>query len=55
MTSHLGISYGNEEFALLAHLRRGSVRARTGQSVKAGTVLGLCGPVQGQFVRDLSG
>jgi murein DD-endopeptidase MepM/ murein hydrolase activator NlpD len=37
------LDLGHGEFALLAHLRRGSVRVRTGQRVRAGTLLGLCG------------
>jgi murein DD-endopeptidase MepM/ murein hydrolase activator NlpD len=32
-----------EEYAVLAHLKPGSVRVRTGQTVARGAVLGLCG------------
>ena len=31
------------EYALLAHLRRGSVRVRVGQQVRPGQILGLAG------------
>jgi hypothetical protein len=41
--NHVVLDLGNGEFALLAHLRRGSVRVRAGQRVRAGTVLGVCG------------
>lgn len=41
--NHIVLDFGNGEFALLAHMRRGSVRVRPGQKVKAGQVLGVCG------------
>jgi murein DD-endopeptidase MepM/ murein hydrolase activator NlpD len=41
--NHVVIALGGGEDALLAHLRRGSVRVRAGQRVRQGTVLGLCG------------
>ena len=37
------LDLGRGEFALLAHLRRGSVRVRKGQRVRAGDALGVCG------------
>jgi erythromycin esterase-like protein len=37
------IDHGNGEFSLLAHLRRGSVRVREGESVTAGQVVGAGG------------
>ena len=37
------IDHGNGEFSLLAHLQPKSLRAKTGDTVKAGAVLGLCG------------
>jgi hypothetical protein len=41
--NHVLIDLGNEEYALLAHLRKGSVRVKVGQAVKAGEVIGQCG------------
>jgi murein DD-endopeptidase MepM/ murein hydrolase activator NlpD len=41
--NHVVLDLGNGEFALLAHLRRRSVRVEVGQQVKAGDALGLCG------------
>ena len=41
--NHVVLDLGNGEFALLAHLQRGSLRVRTGQRVRAGDLLGLCG------------
>ena len=37
------IEHDEEEFSLLAHLQKGSVRVKTGDHVEAGTVLGLLG------------
>src|SRR4029079_18569144 len=37
------IEHDEEEFSLLAHLKEGSVRVKTGDHVEAGTVLGLLG------------
>ena len=41
--NHVVLDLGNGEFALLAHLRRGSVRVKPGQRVRSGDLLGLCG------------
>lgn len=41
--NHVILDLGNDEYALLAHLRQGSVRVKTGDSVSAGTELGRCG------------
>jgi len=41
--NHVVLALGNGEFALLAHMRRGSVRVRAGDHVRAGDVLGLTG------------
>jgi murein DD-endopeptidase MepM/ murein hydrolase activator NlpD len=41
--NHVVLDMGNEEYAVLSHLRQGSVRVRAGQSVKAGDLLGQCG------------
>jgi murein DD-endopeptidase MepM/ murein hydrolase activator NlpD len=41
--NHVVLDLGNGEFALLAHLRRGSVRVEAGDRVRAGQVLGVCG------------
>jgi murein DD-endopeptidase MepM/ murein hydrolase activator NlpD len=41
--NHVLIDLGNGELALLAHLRRGSVRVRPGQRVRPGEVIGACG------------
>ena len=41
--NHVVLDLGNGEYALLAHLRRGSVRVEAGQRVRAGEVLGLAG------------
>jgi hypothetical protein len=41
--NHVVLDLGKGEYALLAHLQKGSVRVRTGDSVKPGDVLGLCG------------
>lgn len=37
------ISHGNSEFSVLMHMQKGSVRVTSGQSVKAGDVVGLIG------------
>lgn len=37
------IDHGNEEFSFLAHMKMGSVRVKTGDSIKAGQVIGLLG------------
>ena len=37
------IDHGNEEFSVLAHLRRGSTRVRAGDAVAAGDRVGECG------------
>jgi murein DD-endopeptidase MepM/ murein hydrolase activator NlpD len=37
------IDHGNGEFSFLAHLKMGSVRIKTGDTVKAGQVIGLLG------------
>ena len=37
------IDHGNGEFSFLAHLKMGSVRVKTGDTVKAGQVIGLLG------------
>jgi len=41
--NHVVLDLGNGEYALLAHLRQGSVRVRQGQRVRAGDLLGLTG------------
>ncbi len=41
--NHVILDLGNGEYALLAHLQKGSVRVKAGDTVKAGDVLGLCG------------
>lgn len=41
--NHVILDLGQGEFALLAHLRSGSVRVAPGQRVEAGTLLGRCG------------
>jgi murein DD-endopeptidase MepM/ murein hydrolase activator NlpD len=41
--NHVWLDFGNGEFALLAHFKQGSVLVKTGQQVKAGEQLGLCG------------
>lgn len=37
------IDHGNGEYSLLAHLKRGSVRVRVGERVRAGQQVGECG------------
>ncbi|MDB5098205.1 MAG: Peptidase [Cyanobacteria bacterium RYN_339] len=41
--NHVLLDFGNGEYALLAHLSKGSVRVKAGQAVQAGDRLGLCG------------
>jgi len=41
--NHVMLDLGNGEYALLAHLRQGSVAVRKGQQVAAGDELGRCG------------
>ena len=41
--NHVILDLGNDEYALLAHLRRGSVQVKTGDKVAAGAELGRCG------------
>ena len=41
--NHVILDLGNDEYALLAHLRQGSVRVKSGEQVSAGTELGRCG------------
>lgn len=41
--NHVVLNLGNNEYALLAHLQNGSIKVKTGQKVKAGDLLGLCG------------
>ena len=41
--NHVMLDLGNGEYALLAHLRQGSVAVKTGQQVAAGDELGRCG------------
>ena len=41
--NHVVLDLGNGEYALLAHLRRGSLRVQEGERVEAGQVLGACG------------
>ncbi len=41
--NHVVIDHGHGEFSRLAHLKRGSVRVRAGQQVRAGEVVGQVG------------
>ena len=41
--NHVVLDIGNGEYLLLAHLQKGSVRVKVGDSVKPGDALGLCG------------
>jgi hypothetical protein len=41
--NHVVIDHGNGEFSFLAHFRKGSVKVKKGDVVKAGQPLGLCG------------
>jgi murein DD-endopeptidase MepM/ murein hydrolase activator NlpD len=37
------LDHGQNEFSVLAHLRKGSVGVKPGQSVRLGQLIGLCG------------
>ena len=41
--NHVVLDLGNGEYALLAHLQKGTVRVRVGDRVRAGAALGLVG------------
>ncbi len=41
--NNIVIDHGNGEFSMFAHLKRGSVKVKTGDKVKTGQELGLCG------------
>ncbi|WP_432494721.1 M23 family metallopeptidase [Kineococcus auxinigenes] len=41
--NHVVVDHGDGSFACYAHLRRGSLRVRPGDAVRAGDVLGECG------------
>lgn len=41
--NHVVIDHGNGEFSFLAHFRKGSLKVKKGDVVKAGQPLGLCG------------
>lgn len=41
--NHVMLDLGNGEYALLAHLRRGSVAVKAGEAVAAGDEIGRCG------------
>jgi hypothetical protein len=41
--NHVILDHGNGEFSFLAHLKKGSVAVETGDAVKAGDRLGVCG------------
>ena len=41
--NHVILDFGNGEFALLAHLQKGSVKVKAGDRVQTGQQLGLCG------------
>lgn len=41
--NHVVLDLGNDEFLFLAHLRAGSVRAETGETVAQGDEIGRCG------------
>lgn len=41
--NHVVLDLGNNEYALLAHLRQGSVKVKVGEPVQAGQELGRCG------------
>lgn len=41
--NHVFLDFGNAEFALIAHLQCGSLRVKTGDRVRRGQILGLCG------------
>jgi hypothetical protein len=41
--NNIVIDHGNGEFSLLPHLKRGSLKVKTGEKVKAGQEIALCG------------
>ena len=41
--NHVVLDLGNQEYAVLAHLRQGSVKVKAGESVQSGQELGRCG------------
>ncbi len=41
--NHILLNLGRGEYLLLAHLKSGSMRVKTGQKVKVGEMVGLCG------------
>jgi hypothetical protein len=41
--NYIIIDHGNNEFSILAHLRRGSIVVKSGEKVQIGQFLGLCG------------
>ncbi|MBB4631222.1 M23 family metallopeptidase [Sphingosinicella soli] len=41
--NHVIVRHGPEQHSLVAHLQQGSTRVKTGDTVKAGQTLGLCG------------
>lgn len=41
--NHIVIDFGNDEYGVLAHLRKGSVSVAEGDTVAAGQEIGLCG------------
>jgi len=41
--NYMIIDHGNNEFSILAHLKRGSIAVRTGEEVQVGQFVGLCG------------
>lgn len=41
--NHVMLDLGNQEYALLAHLQRGSVQVKVGDKVSVGQLLGRCG------------
>ena len=41
--NHVVVRHGAEQHSLVAHLQKGSTRVKTGDRVKAGQLLGLCG------------
>ena len=43
MGNHVVLDHGDGEFSFLCHFKQGSVAVKTGQAVKAGARLGLCG------------
>lgn len=41
--NHLVIDHGNGEYSLIAHMRKGTVARKVGDSVRTGDLLGYCG------------